>query len=905
MNVKQKVLTLIKKSQLENNQYLSTTDLAEKLGLKRNTVSHYLNQLVKENELIKINTRPAVFIFKKIAEKKSGCVLDNEYGSVKELQKKYRDEDVFNNVIGHDKSLYSQIKKIKAAALYPGSLPILITGQTGTGKSYIARKYFEYCVAENYISKEGKFVSFNCAEYADNPELLTGTLFGYVKGAFTGADSNHLGLFDEADGGMLFLDEVHRLDAKGQEKLFSYLDNGSISALGDAGNKKKVNVRLICATTEDIQSSFLETFIRRIPVQISMPPLKERTQNEIRALIIYFYIQHAQKINKSFKINSQVFLTLSNVNYQNNIGQLKNDILLSVASALEKDINSKIISIKLADLPQDILPSTLAENNNSVKGSADLNIKPTSKITDFIENKNSTNYINKAIQKIYLLYQKEDFLQFRSKAFDVVNSLCDYLIFKKDDLNIGELPLNLIKNTLNQEVGYLQNDFYNDFNGNIIVAISYYFYFRQENHWAISSKESQLIREIIAKLNEVTYVKQIVQVILDTINKTLNLYTDEVDRMFLTIYLESIKRSTNSDLIHCILLAHGYSTASSIADTVNKIIGEPLLDSFDMPIDIKPEDIAQKVANYIRVRHVTKGIILMADMGSLEKIPELIKTEINFPIVIFNNVSTQLALFAAEYIKKKKPLSAMAKDLNQVIHNDYRIIYPKMIKQNVIIVCCTTGIGTAEKIKTMIKDSLPNKAKIMVKAYSYDSLKIEDQENTLKRKYNILTIIGTVNPGYEKIPYISIDQLVNGSKLTTLKDSLQGILSKQDLYKFNDSILKNFSIERVINSLTILDTKAVIRNISFCLEKMNNYLNKRLSNQTTMALYVHISCMIERIIRNQSLENSPRNFTDSKEKEKGIETIKLALHPLEEIYNIRIPKTELKYIYELVFNYDR
>ena len=905
MNVKQKVLTLIKKSQQENNQYLSTTDLAEKLSLKRNTVSHYLNQLVKENELIKINTRPAVFILKKIAEKKSGCVLDNEYSSIKELQKKYRDEDVFNNVIGHDKSLYSQIKKLKAAASYPGSLPILINGQTGTGKSYIARKYFEYCVAEDYISKDGKFVSFNCAEYADNPELLTGTLFGYVKGAFTGADSNHLGLFDEADGGMLFLDEVHRLDSKGQEKLFSYLDNGSISALGDAGNKKKVNVRLICATTEDIQSSFLETFIRRIPVQISMPPLKERTQNEIRALIIYFYIQHAQKINKSFKINNQVFLTLSNINYQNNIGQLKNDILLSVASALEKDINSKIISIKLADLPQDILPSSLAENNNSVKSSADLNIKPTSKITDFIESENSTNYINKAIQKIYLLYQKEDFLQFRSKAFDVVNSLCDYLIFKKDDLNIGELPLNLIKNTLNQEVGYLRNDFNNDFNGNIIVAISYYFYFRQENHWPISSKENQLIREITAKLNEVTYVKQIVQVILDTISKTLNLYTDEVDRMFLTIYLESIKRNINSNLIHCILLAHGYSTASSIADTVNKIIGEPLLDSFDMPIDIKPEDIAQKVANYIRVRHVTKGIILMADMGSLEKIPELIKTEINFPIVIFNNVSTQLALFAAEYIKKKKPLSAMAKNLNQVIHNDYRIIYPKMIKQNVIIVCCTTGIGTAEKIKTMIKDSLPNKAKIMVKAYSYDSLKIEDQENTLKRKYNILTIIGTVNPGYEKIPYISIDQLVNGSKLTTLKDSLQGILSKQDLYKFNDSILKNFSIERVINSLTILDTKAVIKNISFCLEKMNNYLNKRLSNQTTMALYVHISCMIERIIRNQSLENSPRNFTDSKEKEKGIETIKLALHPLEEIYNIRIPKTELKYIYELVFNYDR
>ena len=244
----------------------------------------------------------------------------------------------------------------------------------------------------------------------------------------------------------------------------------------------------------------------------------------------------------------------------------------------------------------------------------------------------------------------------------------------------------------------------------------------------------------------------------------------------------------------------------------------------------------------------------------------------------------------------------MIKNMNDSIHNDYRIIYPKMIKQDVIIVCCTTGVGTAIKIKDMIKESLPSKTKVVVKAYSYDSLKIEDQENAIKRKYNILTVIGTANPEYQNIPFISIDQLVNGSKLNVLKDVLKGDLSNQDLYEFNDSILRNFSIERVINSLTILDTKAVIKNIGICIERLNKCLDKRLSNQTVMSLYVHISCMIERIIRNQSLENGPRDFQEDQNNKKGMADIRMALKPLEEIYNIKIPLTEIQYIYELVFN---
>ncbi|WEV51536.1 sigma 54-interacting transcriptional regulator [Lactobacillus sp. ESL0731] len=902
MNIKAKILSLIKENNQSEGHFLSTSDLANKLNVKRNTVSHYLNQLVKENQIIKINTRPVIFVDRSSVGQDSDQPLKQEYASIAELKQSLSGSDTFKSVIGHDQSLYSQIRKLKAAASYPGRLPILINGQTGTGKSYIARKFFDYCVEKGYIAAQGKFVSFNCAEYADNPELLTSTLFGYAKGAFTGADEAHKGLFDEADNGMLFLDEVHRLDPKGQEKLFSYLDTGTVSSLGEAAEKRQVNVRLICATTEDIQSSFLSTFIRRIPVQITMPPLKERTSNEIRSLIIYFYIQHAKKIGRSLQINNQVFATLMNMDFKSNIGQLKNAVLLSVASALGEADSAGTVQVKLGDLPQDILLSEVNLDKQGMSQSqSDIVINSESKLTDFINNRQSINYIKQTFENIFSMYEQEDFSSFQIKAFSKVNALCDYLVFKKDILDIGELPLDFIKKSLNSEIGYLQDDLRNDFNGNLIVAISYYFYFRQENCWSVSPHEGQLATEIITKMNESNYTAQVVQTVINVVSKMLNLHTDEIDNLFLTIYLSGVQRKKNSGLIHCILLAHGYSTASSIADTVNKIAGEPLLDAFDMPIDIQTEDIAQKVSNYIHVRHVTNGLILMADMGSLEKIPELLKKDLNFPVVIFNNVSTQLALFVASYVKERRPIDTIVQKMDKVIHNDYRIVYPKMVKQNVIIVCCSTGVGTANKIKEMIQESLPKDVDIKIMACSYEWLKIEDQESAIKRKYNVLVVIGTIDPKYSSVPFISLDQLVNGSKISLLQGTLKDSLSVDDLYRFNDLILKNFSIERVINSLTILDTKEVIKNIDLCIKKIDEYLDTRLPNQTIMALYVHISCMIERIIRNQVLEIEPIDFKIDKNSQDNFNYIKKALHLLEQVYNIKIPLVEVEYIYELIF----
>ena len=151
-------------------------------------------------------------------------VLGLKTEDYKERQIKGRTTERFDNSHEEDFSsmerrlpnLETAIQQGKAAMMYPPhGLHTLITGQSGVGKTFFAEAMFHFCKEEGLISENGKFVTFNCAEYANNPQLLLSNLFGYVKGAFTGAGKETKGLIDQADKGMLFLDEVHRLPASG------------------------------------------------------------------------------------------------------------------------------------------------------------------------------------------------------------------------------------------------------------------------------------------------------------------------------------------------------------------------------------------------------------------------------------------------------------------------------------------------------------------------------------------------------------------------------------------------------------------------------------------------------------------------------------------------------------------
>ncbi|MDZ5544818.1 sigma 54-interacting transcriptional regulator [Enterococcus cecorum] len=901
----QEVQTLTNVENIYQNS-ITADYLAKRFSAKRNTISHYLNQLVKENLVIKINTRPVLFFEASKLRNYANTELLLEYASLDELQAAlHSKKNVFDEIIGSKQSLYGQIRQLKAAARYPGlGLPVLLTGPTGVGKSFLAQKYYEYCVSKGYVSCDKRFIQFNCAEYADNPELLSSILFGYKKGAFTGADADKPGLFDEADGGVLFLDEIHRLNAKGQEKLFSFLDNQLIMPLGETKEAHPVKVRFICATTEDLTSNFLATFMRRIPVQIEIPALNERTALERESLIMKFYRDESIKIEQELYVSQQVLHFLTMRHYSSNVGQLKNAITLSVANALGH-IKDEKIYIRLSDLPSHILQTN---DLIDVKAFSQINsdfvaISPQKPIST-LENTNDllNSPIYSMFQKFIELSEKMDSEEkFKRACMTELELLCDALIYRKR-IKRGGIPLSFLKNMIHSEVTSLEANYGVKFDGNMVNVLSYYFYYKQFETSDFSTYQRNIFKNMIHMFHiDEPNVSEVISIFLRSIARNLNYVNDEVDQLFLHIYLKITRYDYRLRPIRALILSHGYSTASSMADVVNKMMNEKIVDAFDMPLDIGVDDIGKELTDYINQYYISDGLLLMVDMGSLEGVSKYISGYVDFPIGIINHVSTQMALHVANEIKQNKSIDEILANVKEEIHYQSQIIYPKEIKKNLIITCCHTGIGTANQIRTLLTESMPAEVEVLVKAYDYRQLLNREQVDVLRKTFNILAIIGTSDPHISGVTYLALEDLISGRNIQVLEQILSTIEKGMYMDELNESLLHNFSIERVLNSLTILDAHTVVNHIDMMMRKFEELSHTKLTNQHKMALYIHVSCLIERLIRREPIDSYDFDgqVDDIRHTKKYI-WLKNTLSVMEESYSVKIPDSEVGYIYDII-----
>ena len=354
MTSKQLVYEEIKRRTLENNieenEIFTANDLATSLNLSRNTVSQYLNEGLKDESIVKVNSRPVYFFDKSALIKKWNVrFMGNEFASF-DLLMAQKEHD-FDQLIGYNGSLSSVVEQCKAAMCYPDNgLPIMIYGPTGTGKTLLANTMYDYALHQGVIESNSRFVSVNCSEYANNPELLTSNLFGHVKGAYTSAEEDQDGLISLANGGVLFLDEVHCLKAECQEKLFQFMDKGIYHKVGDNDKWYKSKCRLIFATTENPQDALLKTLLRRIPITVSVPSLKDRPLLEKRELIYRLLEQEESKLGKDMYISNLAYSTFLDYEFKGNIGELKNTIKATCAKGLLNQ-SSDTLQIHLLDLP--------------------------------------------------------------------------------------------------------------------------------------------------------------------------------------------------------------------------------------------------------------------------------------------------------------------------------------------------------------------------------------------------------------------------------------------------------------------------------------------------------------------------------------------------------------------------
>ena len=271
----------------------------------------------------------------------------------------------FEGVIGKSggiEKIYHLIQKVAAS-----STNILISGESGTGKELVAR-----AIHLNGPRHGKPFIAVNCGAIPEN--LIESELFGHVRGAFTGAVSDHTGLFKQADQGTIFLDEVGELPLHLQVKLLRVLQEKSFTPVG--GSKPiKVDVRVISATNRELRKELEEgrfredLFYRLNVVQMVMPPLRTRKE-DISALAHYFLRKFAASHDKKVEeISSGALMQLMNHTYPGNVRELENIIEHAVAVT-----NKNILAEE--DLPQHIKSLPLGEEvdlfEKTAPGGADL-----------------------------------------------------------------------------------------------------------------------------------------------------------------------------------------------------------------------------------------------------------------------------------------------------------------------------------------------------------------------------------------------------------------------------------------------------------------------------------------------------------------------------------------------------
>lgn len=861
MEAKEEIYQYIRKNIKEDG--VTAQSIAEIFGIKRNVASHYLNLLEKEGKLQKGTNRPVHFSIPTDTEKKAeecNNMIDERPAAQKEVS-------VFSKFIGYNGSMEQVIEKCKAAVNYPvNGLTMIICGASGVGKSYLASLIHQYAVESGAVEKNAPFVVLNCADYANNSELLSSVLFGHVKGAFTGANEEKQGLLAEADGGYLFLDEVHNLSAENQEKLFLFIDSQKYRMLGDSKNWQTAKVRLLFATTEDIHSTLLATFRRRIPFEIRIPDFLERSYGERFLLVSSFFQNEAEILKKNICVDSEYFRRMLNLHEEGNIGAVKSKIKVLCAQAYSQQREEELRITTPGKESSDIFHFYW---NRPEKKKWMSSYQIFSNITGcFVP---GMNY---------------------SKIEEVLELFLQTITRRLEENNFYEIPPfrhyeEKCRNSINKilkSYGYRLNELEIDEFYKMVIAVLF-----DETFFGAAFKISGYEKKKYRKYE--VMISRILDAVLEDYNDNVREFLQTI----LTVWL-SDKVKVKSK-INALILMHGEHSASSMASLANEMIGDYVYEAFDMPIQVHTEELIVKVNDYVRDIETNEGLVLLVDMGSLERMYDKISRNVDGDLVIVNNVSTAFALELGFSLFDKADIYRITQmDMSQF---NMKMQYYKGLSQKPnIIVSCISGEGIAVEIKEILSRYV-NTDEIDILMMDYSELKKQLNRGSAEDFHNTIVVFTTTPLSSTVVPVMNVEDLVNGFTNPSFPEFM---LNKENVREFTNDIIKLFTLKGVASRLRFLNPEVVMQEVDQVIRGYENYYHVQLPNFLRINLFLHTSIMIERVLVKEESGKIDSIDTEgiNEESRKFIEVSKDIFKSIMMKYKIEISDAEYLLLYQIL-----
>ena len=822
------------------SERMLTTEINNRgFAVSRYSISKILSEMAQEGTLPGAPSKPDA-AGKNPAAKEKG--MPREQGPVSGREEETRQGFVFQGVdpfsamIGWDKSLRVKVEQAKAAVLYPPhGLHTLIVGMTGVGKSEMAEAMYKYALQVKKLkAQQFPFVVFNCADYAENPQLLLAQLFGYKKGAFTGADTDRDGLVAKADGGILFLDEVHRLPPDGQEILFQLIDKGKYRRLGETSSTLSAHVMIIAATTEDIETSLLGTFRRRIPMIIELPPLAGRPAEERFEIIKMFFRKEAARIHNRITVSYNALKALLVYECLGNIGQLRSDIQVACARGFltymaEMQIKGNQedagIYVDLWALPSHVAKGMINASWNRMEIeqfiTGDLVFYPYQAAGDGVSLENNNN--NTGGDNLYNLpaeiYRniEENYQKLQELGFS--NAVINKLI--GDDLEIK--VKNIIKQVQKNKNKYIKDDLKLIVGPKIVELVEEMIKIAESGLGELDETLFYcLATHLNASVERIKSGKAITNPHLEKVKedyaKEFKLATEmaslthyylgielpEEEIGFIAMYLRTLSKKEvhPQDTIGLIVISHGH-VAEGMAAVANRLLGVNLVKTVEMTLDEKPEAALKRTLEKVRQVNRQKGVLLLVDMGSPLGFGQQITQMTGIRTRTVGRVDTVMVIEAVrKVLLPDADLDYVADSLIKEKSSEWGTAQEIANlssfgpKESAIISLCLTGDGTAKLLQRKIADRIKeiNPEVKIVTLGILDENDILEQIEKIRRNMHILAIVGTVNPKHPDLPFISSAEILKGAGMAKLirlvNDHLALWKGGASFFKHGDSLFR-------------------------------------------------------------------------------------------------------------------
>ncbi len=884
INRKMEILQLLKSKE----RGMSASQMAAELNLDRTNASRYLNELYKENRVVRIEGRPVIY---------EVTPLELDAG------KEHLAEVGFDNLIGAEESLKISIQQAKAAILYPPrGLHTIIFGETGTGKSLFAECMYHFAVESGILSQNAPFVSFNCADYAQNPQLLFGHIFGVKKGAYTGAIEDQDGLVAEADGGILFLDEIHRLSPEGQEMLFTFIDKGTYRPLGESVGQREATVQLIGATTEN-SSSFLQTFNRRIPMVITLPPLSSRTLDERYEMVARFISQEATRLNQRICVEKETFSAFMLYTAEGNIGQIKRDLKLVCAKAFlhYRTHNETCLTLRQKDLPLHVQKGLLRIKELPERINRSMDNK--SNYLTFDPGTNELVWVQDSMQDMEVYNAIEEKVEALSSG-ELDHLDLETLIASKDEDYFQDYVAELSQNNVHREliserIWQLTDNLYNlaeeklqrSFNKKARFAFALHLQGMIER-----VRENHLI--VHPDLNNVRkkYSKEF-QVAIDLSGMieeefAIEIPFDEIGfiTMFLTLNQKEVsKRAENKVTI--VILMHGKSTASSLLEAVQELLGTNTGVAFNMPLTMEVQQMYDKLRQYVKVHldEMSGGLLLLTDMGSLNSFGDMIFEETGIRTKAIAMVSTMVVLEAVRMASVGRSLEDIYQNVQlsfeSVIKEQYR---PAASIKKAVIVTCFTGEGVAKKLYERVAPVIDQSKMRIIQMQFLEKEAFKKHIDELLEEYDIKAIVGTVDVSYQNIPFFSAFDIFEESKLAIFKRIVGEEVSVEQMVR---------SLEGTIHSVD--SVSRLIISLQKTVHEIQKDLHIMVEAGVDSGIILHLAFLIDSL-RQGKEGRSFRNLAQFKQKNRmEMDIIRTHLMGLESLYQVKISDEEAAHLTQM------